>query len=82
MSINLSDAKSFLGDKINRVFIAVILLCIINAGGIFYLNKQIENCINKVHFRYFNLTKSLEEIHNVEINTHDGKIIPRIINSR
>ena len=82
MSIKLSDAKSFLNDKINRVFIAVMFLCIINAGGIFYLNKQIENCTNKVHFRYYNLTKSLEDIYNIQIDTRDGRIIPHTINNR
>ncbi len=28
----------------------------------------------KINFRYFNLTKSLEEIHKVEINTRNGKL--------
>lgn len=30
--------------------------------------------IDKVHFRYFNTTKSLEEIHNIKINTKNGKL--------
>ncbi len=30
--------------------------------------------VDKVHFRYFNLTKSLEEIHQVKIDTKNGKL--------
>ncbi len=33
-----------------------------------------EKIKDKIHYRYFNLTKSLEEIHNVKINTKNGKL--------
>lgn len=36
--------------------------------------SEVKTTRDKVHFRYFNLTKSLEEIHNVEINTLNGKL--------
>lgn len=37
--------------------------------------KEIENNRKKIHYRYFNLTKSLEDINNVEINTRDGSVL-------
>ncbi len=30
--------------------------------------------IDKIHFRYFNITKSLEEIHKIKIDTKNGKL--------
>ncbi len=77
-----TDTKEFLSNDINRIFTGVIILCLINVGGLFYLSNRIENCTNKVHFRYYNLTKSLEDIHNVEIDTRDGRIIPHTINNQ
>ncbi len=38
------------------------------------LIKEIKTNRNKIHFRYFNLTRSLEEIHNVKIDTLNGKL--------
>lgn len=80
------DTKSFLSDEINRInFVSVIIIL-----GIFYMfynikteitqqNDEIINRIEKterkVDFRYFNTVKTLEEIHNIEINTKNGKII-------
>lgn len=76
-----TDTKEFLSSEINRVFVVLVFLCLVNITGFYMLNNQIEDCTNKVHFRYYNLTKSLEDIHNVQIDTRDGRIIfnPRTI---
>lgn len=93
-NINLlfSDAKDFLYNEVNRVFIAVIL-----AGGILgyiiysgnsailksneellksnaELMQKMEKLKAQVDFRYFNTTRSLEDIHNVRIDTHYGDV--------
>lgn len=39
------------------------------------LSNEILDVKKKVHFRYFNLTHSLEDIHKVKINTKDGRLI-------
>ena len=39
------------------------------------LKQDVIDIKSKVHFRYFNLTHSLEDIHNVKINTENGRII-------
>lgn len=93
-NINLlfSDAKDFLSNEVNRVFVAVILIGFI-VGLLVYngtsailksneelkksnteLKEKIEKTKDRVDFRYFNTTKSLEEIHNVKIDTRTGEL--------
>lgn len=38
------------------------------------LTSEIKKNRDKIHFRYFNLTKSLEEIHKVKIDTKNGRL--------
>lgn len=75
-NVNLlfSDTKEFLSDKVNRLTISVLFLSFMTVCGFFYLNAKVEKCIAKVHFRYFNLTRSLEDIYNVKIDTKDGTL--------
>ena len=79
-----SDAKEFLSDNINRFGILVVLLCLINVCGFYVIEKELKECIKTVNFRYFNITRSLEDIHNVKIDTQDGslKLNPRTINNQ
>lgn len=93
-NINLlfSDAKDFLYNEVNRVFIAVILAGVI-LGYIIYsgnsailksneellksnaeLMQKMEKLKAQVDFRYFNTIRSLEDIHNVRIDTHYGDV--------
>ena len=76
-----NDVKSFLDDKINRLTVFVVVMCVIFGFGFYNINNKINTvnsnviqCTKKVHFRYFNLTRSLEDIYNVEIDTHTGRI--------
>ncbi len=79
-----SDAKEFLSDNINRLGVLVVLLCLINVCGFYVIEKELKECIKTVNFRYFNITRSLEDIHNVKIDTQDGslKLNPRTINNQ
>lgn len=88
----LSEAQEFLCNEVNRVFVAVVILCILVCYGQVRTEKAIKKNYNynvrakkeliteiktnreKTHFRYFNLTRSLEEIHNVKIDTKNGKL--------
>lgn len=38
------------------------------------LITEIQTNRNKIHYRYFNLSRSLEDIHCVKINTRTGRI--------
>lgn len=42
------------------------------------LMNEIESNRKKIHFRYFNLTKSIEDIAGVQIDTKDGSVIRHI----
>ena len=79
------DLKDFLSNEVNRVFVAVVII-----GGILIyqqfnhnmetqkaemaLMNAIEKSEKKIDFRYMNLTRSLEDIHKVEIDTKDGRL--------
>lgn len=42
-----------------------------------YMNETLEllkSAEKKVDFRYFNITRSLQDIHKVEIDTHKGRV--------
>lgn len=88
----IGDAKEFLCNETNRVFIAVIavglLICLcqlrterelkrvynFNAKAEKKLLTEIKTNRDKIHFRYFNLTRSLEDINGVEIDTRSGEV--------
>lgn len=69
-----SDTKEFLSDKVNCLGVLVVLLCVINICGFYVIGKELKECSKTVNFRYFNTTRSLEDIHNVKINTKDGTL--------
>ena len=66
--------KNLCREKIN---IVIALLVTILAVNIFEFKYNSDNYIKinkKVDFRYFNLNRSLEDIHNIEIDTLNGEI--------
>lgn len=74
LNLLISDAKEFLSDNINRLGVLVVLFCVINVCGFYVLEKELKECTKTVNFRYFNITRSLEDIHNVKIDTQDGSL--------
>lgn len=76
-----SDVKKFVKYIQQRSFLIECLLLILFIGFVVYqvqinltIINQIEQTEKKVDFRYFNTTRSLENLHNVEIDTKDGRI--------
>ena len=85
-----SDTKNFMANEVNRIFIGFLLVSIVffyfvhidikhleqlsNTRQI-ELQNQIEKLNKKVDFRYFNTTRSLEELYGVSIDTRTGDII-------
>lgn len=47
---------------------------VVTQSDIVELKNEISEVKKKVHFRYFNLTNSLEDIHKVKINTQNGHL--------
>lgn len=76
-----TDVKGFIKYIQKRSY---AIECLILVLLVFSIYNQIENYNNviarldkvekKTDFRYFNLTRTLEDIHKVEINTKDGRI--------
>lgn len=66
--------KNLVREKINIVIFLLVVLLSVNVFEITYFNKNFSKVTKKVDHRYFNLTKTLEEIYNIEIDTHKGKI--------
>ena len=88
----ICDAKEFLCNETNRVFVAVVCLCLLVCYFQIRTEKAIKRVYNydvkakkellteiksnrdKIDFRYFNLTRTLEDLHNVKIDTHYGRV--------
>lgn len=77
-----SDIKKFVKCIQRKSYILQIITLVLFLTFAVYqinINRMILNQINKtekkVDFRYFNITRSLEGIHNVKIDTHKGNVI-------
>lgn len=42
-----------------------------------FIDKRCEDVDDKVDFRYFNLTRSIQDIHGVNIDTRKGNVVSR-----
>lgn len=62
-----TEISQLLKDKIN----IVIFLLIINLIFVGYSFVKIKN---KIDHRYFNTTTTIEQIHNVRVNTYNGEL--------
>lgn len=76
-----TDVKDFLSNELNRIFVAILMLCVLVGCGQYRTEKYLAGIKadilknrDKIHFRYFNLTKSLEGIYKVAIDTKNGEI--------
>ncbi len=74
--------KKMFREKIN----IVIFLVILSLGFNVYSYVDIKGSITenttlikkKIDYRYFNTTKTLEQIHNVDVNTYNDELKPKI----
>lgn len=89
LNILFSDTKNFIVNEINKTSVTLIILFIFLCVFVHFeirsvkteLNKkntevteQITKLNNKIDFRYFNTTRSLEDIHKLKIDTKTGEI--------
>lgn len=66
--------KNLFREKINLV---ITLLILIFSFNIYEYVQSINNFVRirkKIDHRYFNITKTIEDIYNIEINTLNGEI--------
>ena len=77
----MTGLKNLLRDKLNLIIIVLIANLIFNVYSYDRTNRKIDNSTidikRKVDHRYFNTTKSLEQINNVDINTLNGELKPK-----
>ena len=92
LNILFSDTKNFIVNEFNKTSIVFFILLIIFSFFIHFEIRSLKNEIkkgnaeimeaitkvnNKVDFRYFNTTRSLEDIYNLKIDTKTGEIKKR-----
>lgn len=75
------DVKGFLKDSVNKLTVITLIFGITITAGLIKIHQEIKEtqqaitkCEKKVDYRYFNLTRSLEDIHGIKIDTHKGRI--------
>lgn len=77
----MTGLKKLLRDKLNLIVILLIANLICNGYYYHKINTNINNSTidikRKVDHRYFSTTKSLEQIHNLDINTLNGELKPK-----
>lgn len=77
MELNTELRKMF-RDKLNFVILLLVILFGVNVYEYISLNNKITQANieikKKVDFRYFNTTKTLEELNNVDIDTLNGEL--------
>ena len=84
-NILFTDVKNFMNNEVNRAFTFILLINIVMCAYLGYEIRQTRNFVNgefnklnkKIDFRYFNMTRSIEEIHNIKIDTQNGEIKKR-----
>lgn len=70
----LKRIKKLNREKSNIIIGLLSAILVINICQFIYEIKSDIGLHKKIDFRYFNTTRSLEDIHQVSIDTKDGKI--------
>lgn len=66
--------KNLFREKINIVIFLLTAILALNLYNFIFESQNFTKVLKKTDYRYFNVTRSLEDIHNVEIDTHNGEI--------
>lgn len=74
MSYAIGDAKRFLKNKANFTMFLIICVFILQIIMIFLSHNYAIKIMKKINHRYFNLTNSIKEVYNIDINTLDGSV--------
>lgn len=90
----ISDAKDFMANSLNCLIVWVLLLTIASSVCVHFeiaslkntiksenqkLSTEIDNVRKRVDYRYFNTTRSLEDIYDIKINSQTGELKPAIL---
>ena len=72
----LERFKNLFREKANVILAFLLVLVGLNIYTLVCIHNDYIKIKKRIDFRYFNTTKSLEDIHKVEINTYNGEIKP------
>lgn len=74
MSYAIGDAKRFLKNKANFTMILIICVFIMQIITMYSVYTYSMKIMKKIDHRYFNTTTTIEDVHNVNVNTLDGSV--------
>ena len=85
----ISDAKDFMANEINRLFVWVLVLNIVTMTFVHFevksikefqlkenekMLEQLVHVRKRVDYRYFNMTRTFEDIYDIKIDTGSGEL--------
>ena len=74
MNYSLGDLKRFLMNKINFTMVLVICVFIMQIIQFLVIGFDTNKILKKINHRYFCINTTLEDVHNVNVNTIDGSV--------
>ncbi len=89
INLLFSDVKNFMAKEVNRVFVLFMVITL-SIGLFLHLEiqnlkrfivssdtkleEEITKTRKRIDYRYFNTTRTLEDLHNVRIDTKNGDL--------
>lgn len=74
MNYSFGDLKRFLMNKINFTMVLVICVFIMQIIQFLVIGFDTNKILKKINHRYFGINTTLEDVHNVNVNTIDGSV--------
>ena len=89
INLLFSDVKNFMAKEVNRVFVLFMVITLsiglflhweiqnlkkFIISGDTKLEEEITKTRKRIDYRYFNTTRTLEDLHNVRIDTKNGDL--------
>ena len=75
MEEEIKSIKKLCREKTNIILLLILGLYLMFFFYIVYDMRTNIKIRKKIDHRYFNITKSIEDVHNVDIDTKDGHVI-------
>ena len=70
------NIKNLFREKFNVIILLLLVLLCVDTARLFFQIKATNAILKKIDHRYFNITRSFEDIYGVKINTKNGELKP------
>lgn len=77
-NVFFSDVKNFLSGEIGKLTIVVVIFSVALLSIQIYQIGQLTKIKKAIHYRYFNTVRTVEEIHQVKIDTRTGLLKEKV----